>query len=490
MRIVLDERGPPGGVTAVGLDGRDHDEVTGITHDSRAVGPGQIFACLRGEHHDGHEFAAAAVEAGAIGLLVDHRLDDPGPRGCPQFVVDDTRVALGPLAAAVHGHPSRRLRTVGITGTNGKTTTAQMVAAICEHAGWSTGVVGTLHGARTTPEAPELQAVLADFVRARRVAAVLEVSSHALALHRVDGTDFDVVVFTNFGHDHLDLHGSVEAYFRAKARLFDRRFAPVAVINVDDPHGRLLADAVAGDAEGSDGAGGLRVVPYAATDATDVVVEPDRLRFRWRERPVDVGIGGRFNVANAVAALTTAVELGIDPSTAAGGLAGLPRVPGRFEVIASPAAARRGITVVVDYAHTPDGLDELLGAARPLVTGTGALRVVFGCGGERDHAKRPEMGSVAARLADDVVVTSDNPRHEDPERIIDDVLAGVADRYRAAVGRDVDRRSAIATVLDRSGRGDVVVIAGKGHERIQDLGSATVDFDDADVARSLLEDPS
>jgi UDP-N-acetylmuramoyl-L-alanyl-D-glutamate--2,6-diaminopimelate ligase len=484
VRGVLEGSGLPGGAVVLGSAGREHEVVTGITHDSRAVRPGDLFACLRGEHHDGHEYAAVAAAAGAIGLLVDHELVDPGPDRCVQFVVDDTRVRLGPLAAAVHGHPSRRLRTVGITGTNGKTTTAQMTAAIFDHAGWETGVVGTLHGRRTTPEAPDLQALLARFVEDGRVAAVLEVSSHALALHRVDGTEFDAVVFTNFGHDHLDLHGSAEAYFRAKARLFDRAFAPLAVINVDDPHGRLLADTLA------DGSTGPRVVPYEPGDATDVDVRPDRVRFRWRGRPIEVAIGGRVNIENAVAALTTAVELGIDPATAAAALDELPPVPGRFQVVSSPAAAARGVTVVVDYAHTPDGLERLLEDARPLVGAGGALRVVFGCGGERDHAKRPEMGEVAARLADDVVVTSDNPRHEDPGRILDDVLQGVPARYRSRVDRDVDRRSAIGAALARSGRGDVVVIAGKGHERTQDLGTATIDFDDVAVARTLLEDRS
>lgn len=479
VRVTLDSIGTG---SALEPSGSGSTLLSGITHDSRDVAAGDLFACLPGSRVDGHDFAPAAVSSGAGALLVERRLDPATVDSVPQLIVDDARRCLGPVAALVHGHPSRGLRTVGITGTNGKTTTAQMLSAILEHAGLRTGVVGTLHGERTTPEATDLQRRLRNFADDGCTAAVLEVSSHALALHRVDGTEFDVVVFTNLGHDHLDLHGSREEYFRAKASLFVPEFAPVAVINLDDAHGLLLSDAIA--ARGDDA---MQVVTYSMDDAADLRLGVDRLFFRWRGVEVKVAIGGRFNVSNALAALTAAVELGLDPDEAAAGLDHLPRVPGRFEVVSVPPSGAP--TVVVDYAHTPDGLEELLETARPLSAG-GRLMVVFGCGGERDHAKRPEMGRVAQRLADVMVVTSDNPRQEDPERIIDDIVGDLDRRYGARLIRNADRRAAIASALEASTTDDVVVIAGKGHETTQDLGSHVVDFDDRVVVRELLEDPS
>jgi UDP-N-acetylmuramoyl-L-alanyl-D-glutamate--2,6-diaminopimelate ligase len=450
-----------------------------VTHDSRAVAPGALYVCLRGDHFDGHDFAPAAVDAGAAALLVDHEVAGVGD--VEQIVVDDTRLRVGPIAAAVMGQPSRALTSVGITGTNGKTTTAAMMTAIFEAAGRSCGVIGTLHGPRTTPEAPELQQTLRSFVDEGRQAAVLEVSSHALALHRVDGTDFDAVVFTNLGHDHLDLHGSYEEYFRAKARLFDRSFAPVGVVNADDPYGRLIADAAGDD---------FRIVEYSVEDLSDVEVRADSHRYRWRDHLVHVPIGGDFNVSNSLAALTTAVELGIAPEVAASGLARLGAVPGRFEVIDSEAARARGVTVVVDYAHTPDGLVSVLEAARRQVGPGGELIVVFGCGGRRDRPKRPEMGAVAAATADRVMITSDNPRNEDPQTIIEEILGGVAPADRERVTSILDRRDAIADAITSAQRHDVVVIAGKGHERTQELADRVVDFDDRSVAASVLESTS
>ena len=455
-------------------------EVRTVVHDSRLVAAGSLYACLRGEHFDGHAFAPEAVDAGAVALLCDHPLDDVGD--VAQIVVDDTRLRLGPIAAAVAGHPSRALTTVGVTGTNGKTTTAAMVAAVFDAAGRRCGVVGTLHGERTTPEAPELQGMLRDFVDDGMRAAVLEVSSHALAMHRVDGTEFDAVVFTNLGHDHLDLHGSQEEYFRAKARLFDPAFSGLGVINTDDTYGRLLADTVASDR--------FRVVPYSVEELSDVEVSSIAHSYTWRGRRVRVPMGGDFNVANSLATLTVAVELGIDTDIAVGGLAELAAVPGRFEVIETDETFRRDITVVVDYAHTPDGLARLLEAARSVVRSTGSLVVVFGCGGDRDRAKRPAMGAEASRAADRVVVTSDNPRHEDPDSIISDVLEGIEPALRSKVVSFVDRREAIAYAISEADAGDVVVIAGKGHERTQEFDDRTVEFDDRTVARECLEAPS
>ena len=453
--------------------------VSGLTHDSRAVGPGQMFACLRGHSFDGHEFAAETVRRGATALLVDHRVT--GADGAVQLVVDDTRLAVGPASAIAWGDPARQLTLIGITGTNGKTTTAQIVASLLDAAGRPAGVIGTLHGPRTTPEAPDLHARLAEFVEAGKRAAVMEVSSHALALHRIDGTVFDVVAFTNFGHDHLDLHGSPEAYFRAKSALFTSRFAPVAVLNVDDTRGRLLADTIS-DRVGSEA---MRVVTVDDSHVADVTVGTTHHSYTWNGRTVSVPLGGEFNVANSLMALTIIAELDVDIDAAITGLGSLDAVPGRFEVVETDETRDRGITVVVDYAHTPDGLERLLLAAREL---TGARVIaVFGCAGRRDLQKRPVMGEVAARLSDVAIATSDNPRGENPVAIIDDVLAGVADRYRSRVVPLVDRRAAIRRALEIAEVGDVVVIAGKGHETTQDLGAETIDFDDRSVAREELE---
>ncbi|MGE5211024.1 MAG: Mur ligase family protein, partial [Acidobacteriota bacterium] len=294
--------------------------------------------------------------------------------------------------------------------------------------------------------------------------------------------EFDAVVFTNLGHDHLDLHGSQEEYFRAKARLFDARFAGLGVINVDDTYGRLLADTVASD--------GFRVVTYSVEELADVEVTATGHSYTWRGRRVAVPMGGDFNVSNSLATLTTAFELGIDPDVAVRGVAGLAAIPGRFEVIDTEASRRRGITVVVDYAHTPDGLSRLLGAARPVVGPAGSLVVVFGCGGDRDRAKRPVMGAEAARGADRVVVTSDNPRHEEPEAIIEEIIGGIEPGSRSRVVSFVDRREAIAQAIAGARTGDVVVIAGKGHERTQEFADRTVEFDDRAVARECLEEPA
>jgi UDP-N-acetylmuramoyl-L-alanyl-D-glutamate--2,6-diaminopimelate ligase len=455
------------GVVLAQLVGDPDAAVSTMTHDSRRAEPGTLYACVRGERHDGHEFAPAAVAAGATALLVEHHLE----LDVPQLVVDDARAAMGPVAAAVYGHPSTALTIVGITGTNGKTTTAHLLASILRQSGRTTGVIGTLSGLHTTPEAPELQAQLAGFRDDGYEAVVMEVSSHALALHRVDGTRFAAAVFTNLGRDHLDLHGSAQAYFRAKARLFTPELSAVGVTNVDDAHGRLLRDAAT-----------IPIVPFSATDATAVEVTASSHAFTWRGERIEVGLGGAFNVSNSLAAATTASVLGIGPADIAAGLRAAGPVRGRFELV---SAGESGVAVVVDYAHTPDGLGEVLTAARD-VTG-GRVIVVFGCGGDRDRAKRPQMGGVAARLADVVVVTSDNPRSESPATIIDEVLAGIPPADRDHVTVEPDRAAAIATALDAANHGDLVVVAGKGHETTQTIGDRVIEFDDRDVVRRLLE---
>lgn len=438
--------------------------VSGVSHDSRVVTAGDLFCCVRGARVDGHELAPEAVVAGAAALLCDHWLDLP----VPQIVVTDTRLAMAAAAAAVYGHPSESLVVAGVTGTNGKTTTVHLLRAVLERAGRRSAVIGTLTGARTTPEAPELQRRLAG-LRAEGVEAVaMEVSSHALALHRVDGTRFRVAVFTNLSAEHLDFHTSMEDYFQAKARLFTPELADAAVVNVDDPRGRLLRDAAVIPTRG-----------FSVDDLEGLEVGRTVSRFRWRGQEVEVPLGGRFNVSNALAAAEAAVTLGVEPSTVAEGLAGAASVPGRFEVV----DVGQEFGVVVDYAHTPDGLERLLDTARELI-GDGRLLLVFGCGGDRDRAKRPLMGAVAGRLADRVVLTSDNPRSEDPAVIISEVRSGFDDIRTLVV--EPDRRRAIALALEAARPGDLVVIAGKGHEAVQLIGDRTLPFDDRAVARELL----
>ncbi len=443
--------------------------VTGVTHDSAAVAHGVLFACVVGEHHDGHAFAPSAVEAGAAALLVEREL----PLAVTQIVVDDTRSVLGFVAAAFHRDPSRSLTMVGITGTNGKTTTAHLIAAALESLGHKVGVIGTLSGVRTTPEASELQQRLAGMRDDGVDSVVMEVSSHALALWRVAGTWFDAAVFTNLGRDHLDLHGSIEDYFRAKSRLFTPELAAVGVTNVDDPYGRLLLDVAA-----------IPMLPFSRSDATEVEVTAVGHRFRWRHQDVEVPIGGAFNVMNSLAALTTLTALGVEPRDAAAGLSSAGPVPGRFELIES--TGETAPTVIVDYAHTPDGITELLAAVREII-GSGAVTIVFGCGGDRDREKRPQMGRAAAAGADRVIVTSDNPRDENPMAIIDAIVSGVSVRDRDRLTVEADRRAAIGLGLDGARRGDVVVIAGKGHETTQTIGGLVHEFDDRVVARELIE---
>lgn len=439
-------------------------DVRDVTHDSRQAGPGTVFCCVRGAHHDGHDHAAEAVAAGAVALLTERRLD----LDVPQVVVENVRAAMGPFAASVHGHPSRDLVVTGVTGTNGKTTTVHLLHAVFTAAGWPTEVIGTLTGARTTPEATDLQRQLARWRDQGVRAVAMEVSSHALALHRVDGTRFACAVFTNLGRDHLDFHGTLERYFAAKAELFTPRLTARAVVNVGDPHGRLLVDSAL-----------VPTTPYSLDDATEVVANADGSSFTWRGHRVRTRLGGRFNVANAVAAATTGVALGLPEQVVIDGLADAPAVPGRFEVVDEGQPFR----VVVDYAHTPDGLEGLLGAARELA-GPRRVLVVFGCGGDRDQDKRPAMGAVAEAAADVVVLTSDNPRSEDPAAIIDAVRSGMRARRTARV--EPDRRRAIASALATAQPGDVVVVAGKGHERTQVTGSDEAPFDDRAVVRELL----
>jgi UDP-N-acetylmuramoyl-L-alanyl-D-glutamate--2,6-diaminopimelate ligase len=458
-----------------GVEGDEAIAVPSISHDSRSVEAGGMYACLRGARHDGHSFAPAAVAAGASSLLVDHHLRVADVGDVSQLIVEDTRLALGPIAATVHGDPSTSMRVVGITGTNGKTTTSMLIGAILRAAGDPTSVLGTLSGPFTTPEAPELQARLAELRDHGQRSVVMEVSSHALALHRIDGTRFDAAVFTNLGRDHLDLHGTVEEYFRAKALLFQPGRAVVGVVNVDDAHGRKLLDAAP-----------IEIVPFSVDDATAVEVTASAVAFTWRGERINVPLGGAFNVINAVGAATTAEAIGIGMEAIVTGLNDVGPVPGRFERVTAGDGTQLAIDVIVDFAHTPDGLEEVIAAAGALVGDRGRVIVVFGAGGDRDRPKRPEMGATAARLADLVVLTSDNPRSENPADIIDDIVGGISDDDRSRVEIEVDRAAAIKLAITLAEPGDIVIVAGKGHETTQTIGDDVIPFDDREVARTVL----
>lgn len=447
-------------------------EVTSLCLDSRTATPGALYCCVSGQRFDGHDFAPEAVAAGATALLCQRPLGV----SVAQVVVDEVRPAIGPLAAALYGYPSRQLTVVGVTGTNGKTTTTHLLEAIFEAAGQPAATVGTLSGARTTPEAPLLHATLAAY-RERGVAAVaMEVSSHALVQHRVDGIFFAAAVFTNLTQDHLDYHATMEDYFAAKARLFDPGRAAAAVVNADDPWGERLLRQLRASRRWT---GEQQPIAFSLQDLDDLVITPDGSRFRWRGVQVRLRLGGRFNVRNALAAATTAAVLDIDLGAIVAGLEHVDAVRGRFE----PVRAGQPFTVLVDYAHTPDGLEQALASARELAAGNRVI-VVFGAGGDRDRGKRPMMGGVATRLADVVILTSDNPRSEDPETIIEEVLSGSNGQARLEV--EIDRASAINRALDQAQRDDLVVIAGKGHELVQEIAGQTVAFDDAEVARQAL----
>jgi UDP-N-acetylmuramoyl-L-alanyl-D-glutamate--2,6-diaminopimelate ligase len=445
-----------------------------VAFDSRRVEQGALFCCVEGTEHDGHDHAAEAVAAGAVALLCSRELG----LGVPELLVEDVRVAMAAAAAQVHGDPSRELTVVGVTGTNGKTTVVSMISAVLDAAGRPNRTIGTLTGARTTPEAPDLQRQLRQLVDEGVQAVAMEVSSHALALHRVDHLDVDVAVFTNLGVDHLDFHGTPEAYFAAKARLFEPGVSHSAVVNLDDIHGRLLHDASARTSVG-----------VSIDDVEDLRTDRDGSTMTWRGRQLRVRLAGRHNVTNALLAAAACTTLGIDEDAVVAGLASMAPVPGRFETF----TAASGATVVVDYAHTPDALEQVLRAARAIGDPSTRLTVVFGCGGDRDRGKRPLMGRVAADLADRVVLTTDNPRREDPDAIVEEILAGIPSREvepsRRATSVEVvaDRAEAIRRAVVDAGPDEIVLVAGKGHERGQQFADRTEPFDDAEVVRGLLD---
>lgn len=443
------------------------------SHDSRHEGVDWLFCCTAGSVTHGAAHAAEAVRRGATAILTDRPVDDVDP-SVPRIVVPDARVATAHAAAHVHGNPSADVAVIGVTGTNGKTTTVAMIASVLRANGWAAAEMGTLHGRRTTPEATDFQRFLASQREAGVSHVVTEVSSHALALHRVDATDFAVGVFTNLGRDHLDFHGDEEEYFRSKARLFRDGLCRSAVVNVDDGRGRQLV--ATGDCE---------MTPVSPGSARIIEATLGGSLVEWEGLTLRTSLPGEFNVANAVLAAATCRLLGVADEVIVRGIAGCVSVRGRCTVLAPAGGPATGPTVVVDYAHTPEGLAALLASVRPLTSGR--LAVVFGCGGNRDRGKRPEMGRTAARLADAVTVTSDNPRDEDPRSIADEIVAGVAGDDLAKVAVELDRAAAIASALRSSGPGDTVVIAGKGHESTQEFADRTVQFDDIEVASGLLD---
>ena len=453
-------------------------EVADASFDTREVVPGSLFFCVRGATVDGHDLAAEALAAGAAALVVERWLDLPAP----QVRVPSVRAAMGPMSAALFGRPADAVAIVGITGTNGKTTTTYLLESILRAGGEVPAVIGTTGAriagepvaiARTTPEAPDLHRLLAA-MRDRGVTAVaMEVSSHALAQDRVGGVRFDVAAFTNLSQDHLDFHGDLASYFDAKASLFTLERAASAAINLDDEHGRRLraGSPVPGLTYGLSGNADVR--------ATDLEVDTSGISFRLDGRTITSSLRGSFNVGNCLCAIAVGRLLGIDDETAAEGIRSLRGVPGRAE----PVDEGQDFLVVVDYAHTPDSIQTVLAAARDVASGR--VIVVFGCGGDRDRGKRPLMGAAATSAADLTIITSDNPRSEDPLAIIDEIEAG-ARRGGGQYVIEPDRRAAIRAAVAGASTGDVVVIAGKGHEQGQEFGDRTVPFDDRAVAAQEL----
>ena len=453
---MLDVRGDPSVV-----------DVLDVTHDSGSVRPGSLFCCLPGKRRDGHEFARAAVDAGAVALLVERVVADVDD--VPQVVVADARGAMALLAAEVHGRPADTLAVVGVTGTNGKTTTTFLVRSILEAAGRPTGLLGTMSGPRTTPEAPVLQAALAGFVAEGKVAAAIEVSSGGLVARRVEGMRFAAAIFTGLSQDHLDDHGTMDDYFEAKALLFSPERTAVGVVNADDEWGQKLLDRAP-----------VPMRPYAMADAVDLELRTGSASFTWDGERVELPLDGAFNVANALAAATACRELGVSAADVARGLSNVGVIAGHSEAV----DAGQDFRVVVDYAHTPLALESVLKAAREAAGEAGKVIAVFGCGGDRDPTKRAPMGWAASCEADVVVVTSDNPRSEDPDAIISAIVEGATGGALVLV--EPDRRAAIALAFARASAGDVVVLAGKGHETGQVIGDTVLPFDDKDVAVELL----
>jgi UDP-N-acetylmuramoyl-L-alanyl-D-glutamate--2,6-diaminopimelate ligase len=458
-------------------------EVSGVTYDSRRVAAGDLFVAISGEQSDGHEFVSDAASAGAVAALVEHAVDHP----LPQIRVEDTRWSLGPVSAAVYGNPGERLFTVGVTGTNGKTTTAHLIQSLLESGGERAGMIGTVtyrvggnerDAPYTTPESTDLQAMLAEMLAAGDPSVVLEVSSHALALGRIEGLAFDVACFTNLGRDHLDFHDSMDDYRAVKTTLFTgyRKPGGTAVVNVDDTTGERLAGTLDDPV--------LRVGMTRTADVTatelEVGQEGLRLRLQYGGSAADIQspLLGLLNVPNLLVAAAVGMVAGFPVSRTAEALSAAGSVPGRMERLDGPP----GVAVVLDYAHKPEALRGALQACRDLTPGR--VIVVFGCGGDRDRGKRPLMGRIAALGADIVLVTSDNPRTEDPDAIIEEIVAGIPPEATFQIAPD--RRKAIMEALAEARAGDLILIAGKGHEQYQIIGTERLPFDEREAVAEAI----
>ena len=443
-------------------------EISAVIMDSRRIVEGSLFACVVGEHFDGHNFAQEAVDRGATALLVDRELPIPNP----QIIVDDVRSALGEVAALVSGRPSDAMKVIGVTGTNGKTTVAQMLAAVFNADGQKSAVIGTLEGDMTTPEAPVLQRKLRELCEDGVSVVAMEVSSHSLVQQRVRGTAFAAAVFTNLGRDHLDLHGTQEEYFRAKSLLFTSHGVKQMIINDDDVHGRLLGDLSSDIGD---------VYRFSMSDIENLQMALSGSAFVLDGTSFYVHLPGRQNVENALAVIACARAVGVTDDVIADGLESVRTVPGRMELISHDE-----FDALVDFAHTPEALEALLRTCREIAPSR-RLVVVFGCGGGRDRLKRPEMAAVAGRCADAVIVTSDNPRNEDPDGVIAEICHGFSDATTAEWSTEVDRAAAIRQAIVDAKAGDIVIIAGKGHERYQEFASGKVEFDDIAHIRAAME---
>jgi len=460
------------------ISGRPDTDVDSVEVDSRKVSGRSMFCCVVGSEDDGHRFAAAAARAGASSIAIEHDVELDEHRDDLTLVripEGSSRRSAAILSAAVVGNPARELTMVGVTGTNGKTTVTSLLGEILTASGLPSTVIGTLTGERTTPSSPELHRLLSEARSlagrsGRRGAVAMEVSSHALDQERVAGIEFDVAVFTNLSHDHLDYHGTMDRYFEAKARLFETSSSKVAVIWEDSDEGRLLLDRRAHSAIG-----------VGWSDAADIQGDALGTRFGWRNESVRSPLIGRFNVSNVLLAAEAAVAIGIAPAEVASAISSSAGVPGRMQVVAAPAASP---IVLVDYAHTPVALAAALEDARRLAAPDGQVTVVFGCGGDRDQAKRPAMGAIASDLADMAIVTTDNPRSESPAAIAAAILGGATGGAR--IIDEPDRAAAIRTAIALAGEGDVVLVAGKGHETIQVIGERSGPFDDRMVAEAAL----
>lgn len=480
--------------TLINTENKDKIEVSGLSYNSRTTKQGDIFICLVGEHTDGHDYAFQAQEKGASAVVCERIIDGIE---LPTLIVKNSQIALAQVSAAFYNFPSQKINLIGVTGTNGKTTVTHLIQLILEEAEIKCGLIGTLGNKisagegylsteHTTPQSPELQEFLSCLADKDIKHAVMEVSSHSLEQYRIGEVDFDCAVFTNLTQDHLDYHITMDKYFEAKSKLFTslnnaKTGNKLAVINADDDYAIRFIDKVPD---------GVKILLYGIENKADFVAKNIKYSAKGAsfvcatpqgDREVNLKMTGQFSVYNALAALAAGVGYGISIDKCIETLENAGGVAGRFEtVITEPL-------VIVDYAHTPDGLSNVLNAARRIVPAEGKLICLFGCGGDRDATKRPKMGSIAENLADKVIITSDNPRSEDPQQIITDILSGIKSLNSQKITVESDRQRAIELAVKAAGKNDIIVLAGKGHENYQILKDKTIHFDDKEEALKAYE---